>query len=152
MSHAEIVPMLSKVAPQHPLLPVVINIWKRQSAGLAAVQNSSDGRWHQVVNESSTFLETSATAMNLYSMATGVMGGWLDQATYDGVIRSAWAGLASTVGPDGTVSGICAGTGIGTDVAFYQNRPTAYASSSPGLGSVFRAALAYAQYTSKYGV
>jgi unsaturated rhamnogalacturonyl hydrolase len=111
------------------------------------VQNTTDGRWHQVLDHPETFLETSVTSMTLYSLITGVMGGWLDKTTYDPVIQAAWLGLASTVQMDGTVNGISCGTGIGTDVTFYQERPTNWTESAPGLGSVFRACRAYWQYT-----
>ena len=40
------------------------------------MQDGASGRWHQVVNESSTFLETSSTAMMVTSLATGIMHGW----------------------------------------------------------------------------
>jgi rhamnogalacturonyl hydrolase YesR len=84
--------------------------------------------------------------MALYSLATGVRRGWLDRATFAPVIAAAWAGLNKAVDADGTVNGICEGTGIGTSVAFYEGRSTAYNVSAPGLGSVFRAAAAYALY------
>jgi hypothetical protein len=51
------------------------------------------------------------------------------------------------VQPDGTVTGICEGTGIGTDVDFYQQRSTAYDVSDPGIGSVFRAAIAFDRFS-----
>jgi unsaturated rhamnogalacturonyl hydrolase len=146
MSHAEIVSALAAVAPNHPLLPAILDIWRRQSAGLAAVQNTTDGRWHQVLDHPETFLETSVTSMTTYSLITGVMGGWLDAATYAPVIEAAWPGIAAQVAADGTVNNICTGTGIGTTVDFYEQRPTDYAGSAPGLGSVFRAARAFAQY------
>jgi rhamnogalacturonyl hydrolase YesR len=81
--------------------------------------------------------------MFLQSMADGVRNGWLDRSSVGPAITLAWAGLSSTVESTGEVTGICEGTGIGADVAFYQARSTAYPSSAPGLGSVFRAALAY---------
>ena len=145
MSHAEIVPVLASI--NHPLLPQIITIWQNQAAGLAAVQNTTDGRWHQVLDHPETFLETSVTSMTLYSLITGVMGGWLDRTKYDPVIQTAWLGLASTVQLDGTVNGISCGTGIGTDVTFYQERPTNWTESAPGLGSVFRACRAYWEYS-----
>lgn len=37
------------------------------------------------------------------------------------MIQLAWQGLAGTVAADGTVNGICTGTGIGTSVEFYQD-------------------------------
>lgn len=143
MAHAEVVKLLSAVAPNSPHLQQVVYIWQKHSAGLIAMQNKSDGRWHQILDNEETFLETSATAMFLQSMADGVRNGWLDRSSVGPAITLAWAGLSSTVESTGEVTGICEGTGIGADVAFYQARSTAYPSSAPGLGSVFRAALAY---------
>lgn len=143
MAHAEVVKLLAAVAPNSPHLQQVVYIWQKHSAGLIAMQNKSDGRWHQILDNEETFLETSATAMFLQSMADGVRNGWLDRSSVGPAITLAWAGLSSTVESTGEVTGICEGTGIGADVAFYQARSTAYPSSAPGLGSVFRAALAY---------
>lgn len=65
----------------------------------------------QVVNDSSTFLETSATAMATYALCTAVTQGWLPRAAYDEPIQRAWGGLAAQVQSDGSVNGICEGTG-----------------------------------------
>jgi unsaturated rhamnogalacturonyl hydrolase len=65
----------------------------------------------QVVDDPTTFLETSVTAMTIYALCTSVSQGWLDRATYDAPIQAAWAGLTSQVAADGTVDGICEGTG-----------------------------------------
>ncbi len=81
----------------------------------------------------------------------GVINGWLPHADYDAVVRLAWVGLAGQVADDGTVSGICEGTGILTSVAEYAARATPYAVSSPGLGGVFRATLAYDAYVQAFG-
>ena len=146
MAHAEVVEAVSAVAPSHPQLPALLSIWRRHAAGIAAVQVQGDGRFHQVLDVPTTYLETSVTAMTLYSLITGVLGGWLDSATFEPVIDGAWAGMAQAVAADGTVSGICTGTGIGTDVAFYEARPTDYTESAPGIGAVFRAAVSYASW------
>lgn len=66
-------------------------------------------------------------------------------------MRLAWLGLAAQVASDGTVAGICEGTGILTSVAEYQARGTPFAVSSPGLGGVFRATLAYDAYVQAFG-
>jgi unsaturated rhamnogalacturonyl hydrolase len=110
------------------------------------LQDPSDGRWHQVLDVPSTFLETSATAMFLFAMATGVNEGWLDTGAYGPSIDLAWSGLTQAVNSDGTVSGICAGTPVETSVAAYEARPTGYNTSQSGLGGVFRAALAVYTY------
>ena len=145
MAHAEVVGALAAVAPAHPLLAEVLRVWRLHVAGVVALHPAgADGRWHQVLDEPSTFLETSVTSMTVFSLATGIAGGWLDKA-YAPVLRAAWAGVAAAVGADGVVDGICSGTGIGDTVAFYEARPTDYNASDPGLGAVFRAAIAISQ-------
>jgi hypothetical protein len=59
--------------------------------------------------------------------------------------------VAGQVAADGTVNGICVGTGVLTSVAAYNARPTTYLQASPGLGAVFRSALAYNAYISQFG-
>jgi rhamnogalacturonyl hydrolase YesR len=146
MAPAEVAAALSAIQPPHPLLPAVLDIWKRHAAGMASFQNTTDGRWSQVIDHPETFLETSVSAMTLHSLIQGVLTGVLDKATYDPVIRAAWRGTASAIGIDGTVYNISTGTGIGTTIQFYEERPTGYTVSAPGLGSVFRAAHSMWQY------
>lgn len=118
MSHAEAVAAVAAVDRAHPSLPAMLDVWRRHAAGLAARQAPGDGRFHQVLDDETTFLETSVTSMTIFSLIEGVLGGWLEEAAYASVIDAAWAGLAKAVDADGTVNGICTGTGIGTDVAF----------------------------------
>jgi len=118
-------------------------LFRAHVRGLAEVQAVGDGRWHQVLNNSDTFLETSSTAMYLWGMAEGVTRGWLTKAEFGTTIENAWNGLVKAVKDDGTVTGITEGTGIGPSAEWYNQRSTAYLSSCPGLGSVLRAFLAY---------
>lgn len=145
MSHADVVRAIAEVAPDHPQLPAVIAVWRKHAAAFVALQDAKDGRWHQVLDTPATFLETSVTAMVAYSLAEGVRGGWLDATIFTPVVRNAWRGISAQVAANGTVAGICAGTAIGADVEFYEERPTTYLGSAPGLGSIFRAALAVAR-------
>ena len=149
MAHAEVALALAAVQPPHPALPAVLAVWTAQAAALAALQPSSgDRRFHQVLDAPGTFQETSVTAMACYSLATGITHGLLPRAQFQAVLQGAWAGVAAAVDPSsGQVQGICEGTGIGNSTAFYQARGTAYATSSPGLGSVLRCAIAMGEYT-----
>jgi rhamnogalacturonyl hydrolase YesR len=146
MAHAEAAQALAG-PPAHPALAAVVAVWQRHAAALAALAPASgDTRLHQVLDDASTFPETSVSAMACYSLATGVLRGFLPRAQFDGVLRSLYAGVAAAVAPSGEVAGICEGTGIGTDVAFYEARKTYYNISSPGLGSVIRCAAAMGEY------
>ena len=53
-----------------------------------------------------------------------------------------YEGLVKTVNANGTVGGVCSGTGIQTNAEAYRTRPTSYLASGPGgLGSVLTAAV-----------
>jgi len=151
LAHADVHAAVTAAAPGHPALPALRALWQSHAAGMLAVQPAAgaggDGRWRQVLDAPATFLETSVTAMAVYSLARGIAAGVLDDATYGAAVDAAWAGVAGAVAPDGSVAGICEGTGVGTDVAFYEARSTAYATSDPGIGSVLRAAIAYDELT-----
>ena len=89
--------------------------------------------------------------MMVATIATSLRLGWLpvDARTpqYHRALRLAWEGLASRVLPNGTVLGICEGTGIMDNVAEYNARSTDYKQSPPGgAGAVLRAAVAMAEY------
>ena len=146
-----LVELLWALPPPRASVPVpargaVLAVFSRLAAGLVRMQDAADGRWHQVLDEKETFLETSASAMFTFALATGVVEGWLPRADFDAPVRAAWAGLLRAVNSDGTVAGICEGTPVELDVAAYNSRTTHYNTSDPGLGAVFRAALAVERF------
>jgi rhamnogalacturonyl hydrolase YesR len=144
MSSVETLLAIDAAFPSHPMRPAVLSAFQRHAEGMARVQ-APDGRWYQVLNDSSTFLETSTTAMAAWAFFKAVDAAYLPAATFLPVAQRALAALSSQVLPNGTVAGICEGTGIMTSVADYQARSTDYAYSQPGLGSVFRALAAAPQ-------
>jgi len=144
MSHIEVLKAL-KATSKSPYFAPVVQILQEHAAGLMKAQADS-GLWYQLLDDPTTFQETSSSAMFLWSLIEGVMEGWLDKATFGPVIEKGWEGLAGTVQSNGQVTGICEGTGIGPDAAFYKDRSTTYLLSSPGLGSVFKAITAYDRY------
>jgi rhamnogalacturonyl hydrolase YesR len=80
--------------------------------------------------------------MFLTSIIRGVRAGVLDKTEYTPVISKAWAGLLSTVLSNGTVTGVCCGTGIQPNAQAYYNRPTFYGCSGPGGAGVVLTAAA----------
>ncbi len=147
ISHVEVLTSLASFHPDegcplHDLYQQVLSMFQSHSKAVADVQ-SADGRWHQVLNETSTYLETTSTAMFISSIARGVHNNWLNSTRYSPVLDRGWTGLNAVVREDGTVSGACIGTGIMTSVEEYQERPTAYLNPNSGVGSVLLAAADY---------
>jgi rhamnogalacturonyl hydrolase YesR len=63
--------------------------------------------------------------------------GWLKEEYRENALRG-WSALQGKIGPDGTVSDICRGTGIGEDVEFYQQRAR-FDHDPRGLGAMLTA-------------
>src|SRR5690606_27417831 len=68
---------LEVMTDDHPKRDEVLRIFIDHATALKNVQ-SADGRYHQILDNPDTYLETSATAMFTAAFATGVHNGWLD--------------------------------------------------------------------------
>lgn len=111
------------VLPQdHPRRQALLDLLNAHAAGLAALQHH-DGFWHQLIDRSDTYLETSATAIYAYCLAHAVNHGWLDAKAYGPVALLAWNAVCSAVNEKGQVENVCVGTGMAFDPAFYAYRP-----------------------------
>lgn len=123
----------------------ILSSFRSHAAAMAQAQ-SGDGRWHQVVNETSTYLETSATAMTVFAFARGVARGWLPREPYVAAAQLGWEALSKTVARNGRVRGICIPTDMYGSTESYDSRPTwSVLSVEGGVGSVVRAAVAMAE-------
>ena len=147
MSHMEVLKSLEQF-PNHPNREKVLESFRTFIDSMLQFQDEKSGRWHQVVNETSTYLETSVTAMMVTALATGVQLKWLvnhdySKYNYTDVTLRAWEGLISQISENGTVYNVCMGTGIQDNFTQYNQRGTDYWQSSPGgVGVVLRAAVA----------
>jgi rhamnogalacturonyl hydrolase YesR len=100
----------------------ILNQYQKHVQGLVGYQ-SGLGFWHQLLDKSDSYLETSATAIFTYCIARGVNRGWLDAKAYGPVCLLGWNAVASKVNNRGQVEGTCVGTGMAFDPAFYYYRP-----------------------------
>jgi rhamnogalacturonyl hydrolase YesR len=82
------------------------------------------GFWHQLLDRSDSYPETSATAIFTYCLAHGINQGWIDPVAYGPAAVLGWNALSTKINAQGQVEGTCVGTGLGFDPAFYYHRPT----------------------------
>jgi len=129
---------LEKIPQEHPAYQKILYNYMNHVAGLVACQDNS-GMWHQVLDHPESYEETSCTAMFILAIARGISSGWLDKEYIEPVVN-AWEALKANIDPDGTVHGICRGTGIGENLEFYFNRQT-FDHDPRGLGAVITAAM-----------
>ena len=114
--------LLSAMPEDHPERARVLEIFRRSAQGAAATQGGI-GLWHQLLDKTDSYLETSASAMFTFAIARGVNRGWLSPA-YAPVAQAGWQALATRVRPDGRIEGICVSTTAAYDAVYYYNRPT----------------------------
>jgi rhamnogalacturonyl hydrolase YesR len=130
--------LLSALPMQHPLYKTVLKNFQEQMRSLLPYQ-AEDGMWHQVLDNPSSYEETSCTAMFVLALARGVRMGWLP-ATFAQQAKKGWQAVAAHITPDGIVKGICRGTEIGADQQFYMDRKT-MDNDPRGMGAVLVAGI-----------
>ncbi|KAA6335351.1 Unsaturated rhamnogalacturonyl hydrolase YteR [termite gut metagenome] len=138
--------LLRLMPENHPQRQEVLDLLNRQIRNIAQYQ-SATGLWHQILNKEDSYQETSCSAMFTYSIALAVNQGWTDKR-YAAIAIEGWKGIAGQITPEGEVTGICAGTGIGDDIKFYYERPTPI-NDIHGLGAIFLAGIEVSKLTDR---
>ncbi len=126
--------VLDVLPASHPQRPAILDLLRKHAAGLTALQHH-DGFWHQLLDRSDTYLETSATAIYTYCLAHAVNKGWIDAKAFGPVALLGWQAVNSQVNERGQVENVCVGTGMGFDAAFYAYRPV-HVMAAHGYGPV----------------
>lgn len=129
--------LLSVLPNEHPGRAAVLEQYRALAKGIAACQDK-DGLWHQLLDRPDSYLETSASAMFVYSIARGINRGWLDGKAYGPMVSLGWNAVAQNVNDKGQVEATCVGTGMAFDPAFYYYRPTSVLAAH-GYGPVLLA-------------
>ena len=129
--------LLNFLPHDHPRRESLIANLDRQIQGIARYQ-SPEGLWHQIIDRTDSYLESSCSAMFAYSIARAVNEGWIDRR-YASIALTGWEGLkALKITGDGQLKDVCIGTGIQNNMVFYYSRP-ARLNEMHGLGPVIEA-------------
>jgi len=124
--------LLDGLPEDHPSYSNILNLIRAHVTGLAGCQ-SGIGLWHQLLDRNDSYLETSSSAMFVYSIVKAVNRGWIDPFAYGPVALHGWNAIETKVDNEGKINGTCVGTGMGFDFAFYYFRPVSiYAAHSYG--------------------
>lgn len=97
----------------------ILQTYQDQVETLARLQ-AKDGLWHTVLDDEDSYTETSGSAAITAGIIKGIKRGYLDEKTYRPVAEKAIEGILSRIEPDGTVSGVSGGTGVGRDKERYK--------------------------------
>lgn len=130
------VDLLDRLPKDHPRRDTLLSLIRRHILGIAKYQGA-EGLWHQLLDKSDSYLETSCTAMFTYAIARSVNKGYIEQR-YASIARRGWEGVMSRIRPDGQVEGVCEGTSVSDDLVYYYKRPTPM-NDIHGIGAVLLA-------------
>lgn len=129
---------LLDVMPQnHPDRPKILQQYQLFCFGLLQFQ-AKNGMWHQLINRSDSYLESSATAMFVYGLARGINNGWLDNKTFGPAALLGWNGLSTQINNMGQIENVCVGTGVSYEPAYYYYR-NVHVYAAHGYGPVLMA-------------
>lgn len=127
--------LLSVLPAQYKGRDKVLHLYRKHIQVLSKLQHGT-GFWHNILDRSETFLETSASAMFVYSIAKGINEGWISHV-YGPVAVTGWNALATKVTATGEVCDIVEGTTFAHDNTYYFYRGTSCTTSF--YGPVMRA-------------
>lgn len=96
----------------------LINTLIAQVDALAKYQDES-GLWHTLINDETSYLESSATAGFAYGILKAVHKRYIDKS-YEEVAYKAMAGLLEQIDETGEVQQVSIGTGMGDSLDFYK--------------------------------
>ncbi len=131
------VELLDVLPADHPARPRVLENLRAHLRSVAKLQSGS-GLWHQMLDKTDSYLETSASAIFVYAIAHAVNRGWIAPAVYGSVAQAGWIGVSTRVNAKGQVEGSCVGTTLAGDNVYYYNRP-ASVYAAHGYGPVLLA-------------
>ena len=116
------VELLEVLPEDHPQRGAVLDVLRAHLHGLASCQSGA-GLWHQLLDRSDSYLETSASAMYVFAMARSINRGWVSPVAYGPAAQLGWNAVATKVNAKGQVEDTCVGTGLAFDPAYYYHRP-----------------------------
>lgn len=134
MAMAELLDVLPE---NHAARARILALYRQHAEGLVANQGHA-GLWHQLLDRRESYEETSASAMYVFALARGINRGWLNAAAFGPPVSLGWNAVAKKVNAKGQVEGVCVGTGVGWDPAFYMYRPV-HLLAAHGYGPMFLA-------------
>lgn len=118
MAIPEIIDVL-ELSKDDYLRKFLIDTLQAQLESLAKYQDES-GLWHTLINDKTSYLESSATAGFAYGILKAIHKHYIDNK-YEEVAYKAIQGLLKEINENGEVQKVSVGTGMGDNLDFYKN-------------------------------
>jgi len=98
----------------------ILHLYRSVIRSLAGLQDGT-GFWHNMLDKTNTYLETSCTTMITFAVAKGINEGWINHV-YGPVALTGWNAIKTRVLENGAVDGSCEGTTFAHDNTYYYHR------------------------------
>lgn len=141
-----LVETLTYLPPEDSGVRPLRDVLGRTLAKMAQLQDRQGG-WHTVLNDRSSYIETSIAAFMVQILAISIEQNWIDPAAYLPVVESAMAFLREHIRADGVLEGVSYETFPSTRVEHYRLMPRG-AMVPWGQGPLLSALLAYTRLQS----
>ena len=112
--------LLDFLPDDYPGREKILHLYRSMIRSLAGLQDGS-GFWHNMLDKTDTYLETSCTAMFTFAVAKGINEGWINHV-YGPVALTGWNAIKTRVLENGAVDGTCEGTTFAHDNTYYYHR------------------------------
>jgi rhamnogalacturonyl hydrolase YesR len=112
--------LLDVMPEDHKDRDKILHLYRSMVRSLAGFQDGS-GFWHNMLDKTNTYLETSCTAMFTFAIAKGINEGWINHV-YGPVALTGWNAIKTRVLENGAVDGTCEGTTFAHDNTYYYHR------------------------------
>jgi unsaturated rhamnogalacturonyl hydrolase len=113
--------LLRSLPKSNPNYARIMKGYKLMMTSLLKYQGE-EGMWHQLIDDPTSWAETSCTGMFTFAFITGVKEGWLDKKLYAPAARKAWLKLITYINADGDITEVCEGTNKKNDRQYYIDR------------------------------
>jgi unsaturated rhamnogalacturonyl hydrolase len=113
--------LLRSLPKTNPNYNRIMTGYKLMMSSLLKYQGE-DGMWRQLIDDPSSWNETSCTGMFTFAFITGVKNGWLDKKTYAPAARKAWLKLITYINENNDITDVCEGTNKKNDRQYYLDR------------------------------
>ncbi len=110
--------ILQVIPATHPLQAKILAAYVRQMQALLKYQGT-DGMWHQLLDDSTTFKETSCTGMFIFSLATGLRLGWISGDSFRVATEKGWTALTGYLDSVNGLKNVCPGFGANASRSAY---------------------------------
>jgi rhamnogalacturonyl hydrolase YesR len=133
--------LLMTLSENHPQREQLITFYQELTKGYLALQGE-EGLWHQILDDETTYPESSSTAMMICAFCRGIRMGLYPEQQQTKVIeaiRKAWKGLTEVViDRHGNLYGVCQGSGFSFSRAYYRTLSWKF-NDTHGIGIVMLA-------------